>query len=429
MIPAVVFSAIVGAVVYGRCEFRSWGGAMVVALGFALSVCGVIVNVNYYTDVLGGSLAYPVLNNWDSSIDWQRALAYLSGANGEGMHTRYYSAVIAALIAVFGQDISVPLMFNSLCYTLLLITMGAVAWQLSGSRKMATATMAVALCMCYLFVQSTVLLKDVPLTLIVALIVLIFIKWNKSYWWKTPAWQYAAMLLLMVALQFLRVNFSPILMVGALIFALKFRPLSIDPRFVGVILVAGVLRWLFGLWFTEPASVLEAVTVDSSESIQMYQSNSLAWDQMTGRYDSISALRRLAWLPVSVGVQFIIPFPWTYMNYVDFSPIEPLAHFGFTWYLAGAMIVYWIFADARRCDYAMPRLVAWGAIATVATAYVTAGHASRYCLVYLPMLLPAAAWVVCHDMRRRSLWIWLAIFAVLLTAALAVGYHLQNSTL
>lgn len=429
MIPAVGAIGLLGAWIYARSKFSTWSGAIVLLIGFTLTVCGVIVNVDYYTDVLGGSLASPVLNNYDSSVDWQRAMIYLGAPENPELPHRYYSAVIAVLTWIFGVDISVPLLFNSLCYVLLLVVMGAIGWQLTESRKVATALMAITLCMCYLLVQSTVLIKDVPLTLVVALVVLLSIMWMKTFWWKTPWWQYLAMLALMVVLQFLRVNFAPILCVGALLFSLRFRPFSIDPRFVGVIVIATVFRWIFNQWFVEPGSVAQIVAVKYTGSIQLFEPHTMAWDNMTGVYSQLSVFQRIAWLPMSVGVQYMIPFPWTYMSYVDFSPLMSLAHFGFPWYYAGALVVYWIFADMRHADAGMIKLVAWGVAATVATAYVTGGHASRYCLPYLPMLLPAAAWVVCHDLHRRKLWIWLGIFTVLLVVALVVGHRLQTQYL
>ena len=103
-----------------------------------------------------------------------------------------------------------------------------------------------------------------------------------------------------------------------------------------------------------------------------------------------------------------------------------VAHISYFWYLAGALIIYWIFGCAYRAPRRQQLTVVWGVILTVITAYMSSGRISRYCLPYLPLLLPAAAIVALDCRRRRSLWIWLAVFAALLLTALLICYSMQH---
>ena len=135
--------------------------------------------------------------------------------------------------------------------------------------------------------------------------------------------------------------------------------------------------------------------------------------------------KRLLWLPASVVLQFILPFPWNFESaYLD-GPAKVMARIGLVWYYCGALILWWLAVKWRTATAMTRRTVLCGLLLTVATAYSTSGRASRYCLSYLPMLLPIAA--MAHECwRERTLQRWLIVFGVLLMLGLIICYLLHK---
>lgn len=433
LLPAAFAVGALSVLMYGHTRFYTPAGMMVIMAAYTLVVCGIIWNVNFYTEVSGGSYSAPVLVNNDARTDWELAVHRAFGVPltmFDGfMGVRYYGYIIQGLIVAFGCDIGVPLIFNSLCYVLLLILIGAIAWQLTANRAVATATMAVGALMCYLMVQATVLIKDVPLTMCVAAAVLVMVKWHKGD--KVSLSDMCLLAVALAGIAFLRANFLLMLLLGVALFSI--RPgrnqviLKVDVRFIWLGFVVVAIFFVMHTFFTFP-TVAENVDAHYGTGVFVHHQNVRAWDRMlTDDYEAMSIWRRLLWLPASVIVQFLIPFPWNFARDMIFGPTECVAHFGYFWYYAGAVLLYWIFALQRRSAAGMRLLVLWGVLLTVATAYMMSGRVSRYCLPYLPMLLPAVGWVLAVHTRRRSLWIWLGVFTVLLVPVLIVCHHLQSS--
>ena len=418
-VTASVAISLITSCTFLRCPFRSRGGAIVLLLAFTLTACGVIANVHWFTAGLGGDCAHPVLLNSDAALDWGAA----SGQSVE--RVRNYSRLIGALLALFGTDITVPLLFNQLCYMLTLLLTGAIAWALTADRRVATVAMAAALLVFYLGVQATVLIKDVPLTMLMGIVALLCVRLYKSAAkCQLPLW--LALALTTLAMMFLRDNIMFFLALGFGMMALRFRPLRIDWHFGVAVVLCLAARGILPLLQPDATTVASSLSLDTARYIQFPGSNADAWDRILGDYSAISLAGRLLWLPVALAVQFVIPLPWNCMSYIDFGLTEPLAHCGFFWYIAGALVLYWLFADMRHAGGGFRRLTLWGVAMTVLTAYATGGHVSRYCLVYLPTLLPAAAWVAVRDYRRRNLWLWLGIFTLALAVVLAVAWHIQK---
>lgn len=425
VLPAYAMVCGVVAIVYRQCAWRSLPGAYVLLAMTTLSTCGAIINVNYFTTVFSSGLDSPVLFNWDASTDWYRAMYCLGLTNDPGsFSSRHLAHIAAALMRVFGTDITVPIMFNVLCYPLALIVMGSVAFTLTSSRKVALATLVAGSLMCYFYTQSTWLIKDVPVTLCVGTCALVLARWRS----RTDAAKVSDVVLLavaMAALLFLRANFMYVIALGAAMMAVRRGPWRLDWRMVAVAVVAVALRWGYDMVY-DSVSAQALLTVDGHTTLNHVKPPTRAWDNMHGKsYEDLAVWQRLLFLPASVLVQFLIPFPWNFTRDTIFGPTMFVAHFGFFWYYAGALIVYWLFGAWRGGTPTMRLVVVWGIVMTVMTAWMSAGRVSRYCLPYLPLLLPAAGYVAVNLWRRRSLWIWLGVFTALLVPTLIVCHHLQ----
>ncbi len=425
----------IAAAVYSRCDSRSASGWYTLAVALTLSMAGAIVSVWYFTTASGGTLENPVLNNFDAARDWAWGCHY---AFGDDVPQEYYATGVgywvAACLTVFGRSVACPIFVNVLCYVLTVIAVGSVAWKATGNRRTATAAMIITASMGYLLSQSTIIIKDVPVTLLMACIAYVFVSRANGAANAPLKVSHAVMLVVaMLLLGILRHNILPMAALGAVIFAV--RRGGIDWSLIGVAVIAVAVRTAMLQWVLPPTgTAMQVVTAESSAQIILTNPYTMGYDSMLGDYTTMPFYRKLLWLPASVVVQFLIPFPWNWTRDVVFSPVQVVAHCGYMWYAAGALILYWIGSSRRReSSDALRRLVLWGVLLTVLTAYISSGRVSRYCLPYLPLLLPAAADVVVSACAargvRRSLTLWLGIFAAALAVTLIVCHSLQSSFL
>lgn len=151
---------------------------------------------------------------------------------------------------------------------------------------------------------------------------------------------------------------------------------------------------------------------------------------MLGNYFFYPAWKRLLALPLTMAVQFVIPFPWIYGN-VDCAN-DLLTRIGWGWYFVGgtAMFLYVRCIVTRQQPLGV--WIWWPALCFAATAYVVAGSVNRYVLPFEPLFVPAAAYVLCkarEEGTSRALKLWGIGFAAVLAITLIVCYHVQMSYL
>ena len=412
-------------VVAGRkCLWMSPAVVGVIFGAVTVSTLGVIANTYFFTK--GGTLPAPLLENLDMNIDWHQAMDRMHGVdNPDRVAGRAYSDFIAVVCTLFGCNIAVPMMFNVLFYGLALLTMGQIAWLATDDRKAARVTVIAAACMCYLLAQSMTLIKDVGCTLLMALAAMLMLRWSRRE--NAPGlWITLAMIAVIVASAVMRHVAGIYIAIGTGIFMLS----DSNKKHRGAYLLAIIVGVAVSIMLQDHrTNVTHVIQSPEDASFIDNSNNTRAFDVMmdtTEGSEKLTMARRLLWLPVSVVVQFLVPFPWNFLYHTNYGPSMALAHVAYPWYLAGALILYWIFGCMRTAPRRMKAIVIWGVILTIATAFATTGRVSRYCLPLLPLLLPAAAVVATQYLRRRSLWIWLAVFTALLIPTLIICHHLQG---
>lgn len=401
------------------CRWRSRAGAYLLLAALTVLVCGVILNVNYYTVGSGGSLTHPVLQNTDADRAWWCAVALINEDVVLGTFTGYPTYVA---IMLFGRDIFVAIMVDVLCCLLTLVASGELAWRLTRCRRTAFGTMLALSLMCYFMVQATLLIKDVPLALGVALLALGLVRLRQRAAATGATWALIGASVVIAAVY--RPNLLFFYIPGAVIVGAGRR---LDLRF------AAVIALCLAAW-----ALMEALLQKNPDPVQLAmgspkydfaQVKTMVWDRMTGEYSTFPVWKKLLLLPASVVLQFLIPFPWNYARDMVFGPTLAVAHFGYTWYLAGGLFLYWLAVLSRRSPALMVRLALWAVLLYVATAYAFSGRISRYCLPYLPLIMPAVAYTAVTSWRDRRLRVWMGVFAALMGVALVVCHHLHTSPL
>lgn len=146
---------------------------------------------------------------------------------------------------------------------------------------------------------------------------------------------------------------------------------------------------------------------------------------LVGRYFYFPIWHRVALLPFTCSVQYIIPFPWLYSSPEVLSIFPRLA---WGWYAVGGVVLYYYLFLSWRRGITLGAWAWWPAVIYVAIAYVFAGTVSRYVLPVQPLVVPLAVYVLsilCQHKQRKSFMAWAFVYAIVLVATLVVCYHIQ----
>lgn len=149
--------------------------------------------------------------------------------------------------------------------------------------------------------------------------------------------------------------------------------------------------------------------------------NHSTFNSIFADYYSSPLWLRVLMLPVTCGVQFLVPFPFDFTKYWDFGYTQSYSQFTFPWYIMGGILLFFIYrmiASPRR-----EPLWRWGVLAIISfvvPAYMFAGSVSRYWLPFMPLyavLITATIQRLTCGCRRQFA-IFYSAYLVLLVAAL-----------
>lgn len=148
-----------------------------------------------------------------------------------------------------------------------------------------------------------------------------------------------------------------------------------------------------------------------------------------GDYYHYPEWERLLLLPITAGVQYIIPFPWLY-DYSAVDILEIVPRMRVTWYLVGgACIFYYLYINVVHHKYSNLGMWAWWPLATfLGIAYITGGSVSRYVLPLQPLFVVIAMYVILKvhgGAYRRSFTVWMIVYFIILAGVLVFCYHTQ----
>lgn len=152
-----------------------------------------------------------------------------------------------------------------------------------------------------------------------------------------------------------------------------------------------------------------------------------------GDYYHFPEWKRLLLLPVTSGVQYVIPFPWLY-DYSHASFFELLPRFRVMWYfVGGACLHYFLYITILHPKSNNLGMWAWWPLALfMIIAFITGGSVSRYALPLQPLFVVIALYVLLNVKRgiyRRSFTIWMIIYTFVLLAILVLCYNAQSEYL
>ncbi len=407
--------------VYRHSAAYTTAGGITLMIAIAAMIAGVIANVNYFTAEAGFSDANPYLQNTDANRVWNNALAFYNGSwRNDTTVWNLYGAVISLTFIPAGPSITAALMISVACGTATLILTALTAKRLTGDNRISTVSMIAVACVCYLMASATILVKDIWVVMCFATAAYGLCEWRRSSF----LWVLAAIAMLCLT----RKNMVLAIALGVAITAIPYpagqRKAQLMKR--SLLIIIGIALILIA----QSATISPTITgqLAGSEDYVMNRNDArLAFFDIVGAETNTDPLRKILFFPLLALTQFLIPLPWDFARDTIFGPTLAYAHFGYPWYLFGAIFLYYLAAAKRKAGNRMLLAVTlWGAITWFIPVYVAMGTVSRYALCAVPLMAPAVGAVLVRCHRRRSLWIWLVAYAVIIAAGLLFVYNLQH---
>lgn len=160
---------------------------------------------------------------------------------------------------------------------------------------------------------------------------------------------------------------------------------------------------------------------------RIYYSKSLYTD-LIGYYFLFSPLHKLALLPVTMFLQYLLPLPWMLHHQVPYLH-SLVCRFSYGWYLVGGITLYYVLFLSWRRGAGMGAWPWWPVLFYIALAYVMGGSMARYLLPVEPLMVPVVMYVfgrLYEGRWRRSFAVWMACVVIAVAAALLVCLELQT---
>ena len=394
-----------------------------------------IANMHDWTVVAEHSLTDPYLCADDKRY-WAWAVHYTNGSlplPSPPVQFPGYPAIIRLMFGMFGINLAWPMALN-LFATIMSITLtGSIARRFLDDecvdRRDTVALYAIIITatMAYFVSQGVRMQKEALVYLAMALTIYAFAGfWRNDE--KRRLYDAVAFVAGCALMAVMRTTYLYFILLGLAMVALPH--LRANKRYYAVLAVLAVLIMSCGNYFAKYAFTghLEIISGgDVMEAQFITGENQHAYLLMMGHYFWYSPLHRAVLLPLTMAVQFVIPFPWLYS--VSLSVDVLLPRLQWTWYVVGGIVLFYYFFVAWRKGCNLGVVPLWFALCYVIIAYITAGSVSRYILPFMPVIVTTSIFTVIKVWRsgkRRVFYSFMAIYGVVLLVTLLVCYNIQT---
>ncbi|MBO4871030.1 MAG: hypothetical protein J5565_03490 [Muribaculaceae bacterium] len=417
---------------------RKWctplGRAFLCAVSF-LMVSLAVLTVWERTAAMGLPFSTPHLISDDGNY-FRWALSHYNGLTPQSkVAFPGFPLVMLALFKLFGPSIVWPLAMNVLFTLTTIVITGAMAIRLLHGRIECsdrwTATLAIGLTATLMFFlsQGLRIQKEAMLYLGITMCGYVLAGMNRSDasnktvgWREVALWTTACTLMALARTTYLYFAF-----IGLGIFLLSnwrknWRKIALFTVISGLLFTAGNLVARYSI---EGHISIVGGGYYMQKDFLRHGSAAQPYLDIVGKYFYYSIWHRLALLPLSSSVQFIIPFPWVYSNATVLNVFPRIA---WGWYIVGGITLYYFFCVSWRKKLSLGAWPWWPAAIFVTIAYVFAGVVSRYILPIQPLAVPLAVYVVAllrAGKLRKLFFVWSVTYIVVLAATLIICHQIQ----
>ncbi len=429
--------------IYSRsCYWCRGGHWLLLIVGFLLAMY-VVLSIKVCTVDVGDTLEEPNLHS-DSGAYYAWALSHYDGRCPEPkLPFKGLPLFMLWMWRVLGVSIAWPLALNYMFTLLAIVMTGKVACRMLCRKfegfkpsTIATAAMFLVSLMGFLISQGLRIQKEAGCALGLLLVGYTLAGMasgetlSKHDRYRDIA-IFATGCLLMAMV---RTNFVYFAVVGAVMMTLSNHRIHWK---YGTLLavIAAVITVVFSIIFSYSFGQ-QYRTVDGGDAMALAFKVGIVqqpYSAIIGDYYHYPEWKRLLLLPVTAGVQYVIPFPWLY-DYSHATIFSMLPRFRLMWYfVGGACLHYFLYITILHPKSNNLGMWAWWPLALfMIIAYITGGSVSRYALPLQPLFVVIALYALLNVKRgtyRRSFTLWMIIYAFVLVAVLVMCYNAQSEYL
>ncbi len=408
----------------------SVAGPWIILAAWTFLGIGFAMNVWHCTTYLGGTLENPVFTR-DAFDIWQQLQSLYRDGHTLDAPMSGFSQLLYYLNFGFSRpEVTSYILFSIISTLLSIVFTGATAALICDGDKqfktrMSTVAMIMMTCITHFISRGDLITKDAVCIFIFTLMVYTVARiCNHARLWP----QLLLLTICAAAAWFARPQLFAFAGLLSLLFCF-----AAPRRRISVLAVAAISFTAIYLISRHTGSSPDVIDIDGTTSFGVAyggEKRLAAFRQVIPDYGEISVLRKILSLPFTMAVQFLTPLPWSTGNLVEYGPTLACARFTLPWYAVGGIIIFYLVRCLRQSPRKVMLAAVFGFIATAATAYVTGGTVSRYCLLWLPTLVPCAAWVVASGRwRKKDFKIWAWTYGSILAAGLiivAVCLHIYS---
>lgn len=415
------------------------GHFVLLALGMFLALC-VTDALREYTLGSLGSMQYPDLRSDDGNYYWWAARACNSGqlTFTHGMPFMGFPLLMLGIFKVLGISVVWAVAVNMMFTLLSVVVFAQAAVRILRGRVSAPASTVSSLVMLlcallfYYLSQGIRVQKEASCYLAIALAAYSLARFCPEGRGRAPLWRDVLVFgLSCVMLALSRWTMGGFVLVGVLVTLLatwrqqRHAALLLLAVAVAVFAVGWPLAYGYG-----PNRLANIITGRGAMSnLYITGITQEPYKLIIGDYFQFTIFRRLLSLPVSCGVQAIIPFPWLLGGLHGANADTLLPRLGWGWYaVVGVCLYYYIFSGWKRGRLGLWPL--WPVACFMAVAYVTGGSLSRYVLPVEPLFAIVAAFTLLKERSNTNHTVfrgWMAAYGVGLIAVLVTCYGVQSS--
>lgn len=413
-------------------------GMVVLLIVDMLMSIGVVLNVYKFTVESGGTLADPVLVNADAFRYFDQACEIYEGRPSVYRYTMPgLPLVTASLWLIFGKSIVYPLAMNVFLTLLSIIMSGRLAQILlrgyvCGISKECVASVAMMLTasISHFTGHGMLMLKE-PMIYVSVLLVAIPLAHVYRYD-RTTLWNIASFVVGNIMASISRPQLFFFFAVAIIMLA-AYRMRNYW-RILMAMTVIAASCYFAGTIVTKYTSSTHKDTVTGKGDMAANYLNNPdkrydKYAKMIGNYYDLSMAQRLARLPISAAVQYVVPFPWNYGRDTKFGYSQAYNHFAYPWFLVGGFVLYYFIFLWLRRGSPLKLWATWVLICWIVVAYMFAGSVSRYVMPFIPLVMPLAVYVTVQlreAKMRKMFGLWFGSYAALMTIGLIICYQLQH---
>lgn len=398
--------------------FASRTSTITMAVVVFLLGTGVILNTWYFTTALGGTPQEPVLINDDSNRWWNSAVNLLSPERGYSIEDTYglYSRVLALILGIFGDNVGTALLWSMTLIVISVLLTGTLSWRVCADSRVAVLSMICVAAVCYWLSMGTLILKD-------AFVIFGMLVGAISFTTRKKIWFFILIGFSILILSCSRLHCLVVLALGALIVGADKK--NIVYRLIAVVLLVTAYHYV-AVFNSKPSFALPDAVASGFSYTAPQQ---MAFYNVIGNYLLLPFYIKLLILPITAGVQFLIPFSWTWARDIPFGLTQAWAHFGYPWYIFGFIFVYFLVGRIRSYRTILYGLSVFAFIGWLVPCFGAGGTVSRYGLPFVSLMAPAVAYTILNHYKSRRFYVYLGVCGAVLTVVLIIAHHLQLSAM